>query len=59
MPEEFPHLPENPTEADYKDLIGRMAAMISLLNDHEGAESWSKGMHENIDILLADAARIA
>lgn len=59
MPGEIPHLPENPTEADLKELIGRMASMISTLNDHEGAEGWSEGMHENIDILLADAARLA
>lgn len=55
----YPNLPEEPTEEDYKALIARMAAMISLLNDHEGAEGWSKGMHENIQILLTDAARIA
>lgn len=59
MPGEIPHLPDEPTEVDLKELIGRMAAMISLLNDHEGAEGWSVGMHENIDILLADAARLA
>lgn len=59
MPGEIPHLPAEPTEADLKDLIGRMAAMISLLNDHEGAEGWSEGMHENIQVLLEDAARLA
>lgn len=59
MPGDMPHLPEEPTESDLKDLIGRMAAMISLLNDHQGAEGWSEGMPENIQILLEDAARIA